>query len=266
MPIRDSSHRPVHLALLILLFATTLPAAAGTVVVVDENNLNWGFVSEAGTPTFGFVTGPATPPDGTGSAAFNITSGADGVLLGTLNHAGLRLVDLTGLGYCTYQNTSPQAVALQFNVDYDDTDTTTSWQGRLVYEPYYTQVVLANTWQCWDALTQAPPLTVPPGRRYQPQGTGNWWSSGTPVVGDSSQAAVCTIGAPCHFSEILTLYPNIAVHQGALGGTLVKAGSGWPAPFDFSVDSLTIDTQATGVTYDFETNPIPVELTSFEVE
>ena len=236
-------------------------ASAGTVVIVDENNVDWGFLDEGGSPVWGFQGGPDTPPTGNGSAFFDISNPSDGALIATQLHNGLRLVDLSELGYCTYQETTPQAVALQFNIDYDDSDGSADWQGRLVYEPYYTEAVIPGVWQCWDTLTQAPP---PFRGRRTPAGVGNWWSTGTPIVGGVPQAAVCTIGDPCAFSEILSFYPDVAIHQ-TLGALILKAGSGWPGPVRFNVDQLDVGTQATGVTYDFESTSIPVELLSLTV-
>lgn len=222
-----------------------------TVVVVDENNATWGFLVESGTPTSGYIQGPATPPLGGGSGSFGLTGGTDGVAIGTLLHAGQRLDEITLLTYATHQSGTPQAPALQMNLDYDASDTTTSWQGRLVYEPYHTQTVLAGTWQSWDALLAT--------------GTGNWWSTGTPVVGNTPSAAVCVMSNPCTWTELLTAYPNAAIHQGALGALLLKAGSGWPAGYAASIDALRLQHATADVTYNFET-VLPVELQSFSVE
>lgn len=222
-----------------------------TVVVVNENNTDWGFLVESGTPTSGYIQGPATPPLGGGSGSFGLTGGTDGVAIGTLLHAGQRLDEITLLTYATHQSSTPQAPALQMNLDYDASDATTSWQGRLVYEPYHTQTVLAGTWQAWDALAVG--------------GTGNWWSTGTPVVGNAPSAAVCVMSNPCTWSELLSAYPNAAIHQGALGALLLKAGSGWPAGYAASIDALRLQNATADVTYDFET-VLPVELQSFSVE
>ena len=224
---------------------------AQTTVTVDEDNADWGFLDETvpgpGTVTAEFVMGPATPPGGTGSAHLVLGANTDGVLLGTQNHAGLPLADILTLSYATYQNMTPQAIALQFNVDYDNTDGSVAWQGRLVFEPLTIGPVQTGTWQTWDALA------------------GRWWSSGTPIVGDVPAAATCTQGSPCTWAQVLMNYPNIANHSGALAGILVKAGSGWPAGWDGNVDRLHIETAGFNTIYDFETN-VPVELQSFGIE
>ena len=228
--------------------AAVLPAQ--TVVEVNEASANWTLGAETGTPTFEFADGPGTPPYGTGSVQFHLGGAADGALLATDLHNGLRLADITTLSYATYQDVTPQAIALQFNLDYDDTDADTSWQGRLVYEPYFTHTVLTDTWQTWNTLDNA--------------GNGNWWSSGTPVVGGAPVSAACIQGDPCTWAEVLAAYPNAAVHS-TLGALLVKAGSGWPA-FNGAADAIRIAvTGGADVLYDLETQ-VPVELMSFSVE
>ena len=228
---------------------------AQTVVTVDENNMNWGFFDETspgpGTVVSDFVIGPDTPPRNSGSAHLGLGANTDGVIVITQNHSGTRLADILTLSYSTYQDIAPQALALQFQVDYDDGDSFTSWQGRLVYEPANDTgaTVLTNTWQSWDTLAA----------------TGRWWSSGTPVVGDVAQAATCTQGSPCTWATILGTYSDIAIHAGALAGILFKAGSGWPAGFDGHVDDFQIQTAGFNVVYDFETIT-PVELQSFSVD
>lgn len=223
---------------------------AQTVIEVNESSPNWAIGAEAGTPTYQFAAGPGTPPYGAGSVQMQLAGPGDGALLATDLHNGLRLADITILSYATYQDVTPQAIALQFNPDYDDTDGDTStWQGRLVYEPSYTHTVLADTWQTWNPLDNA--------------GNGNWWSSGTPVVGGVSVSAVCTQGNPCTWAEVLAAYPNVAIHSN-VGALLVKAGSGWPA-FDGAADAIRVATAATDVLYNLETE-VPVELMSFSVE
>ncbi|MCP3956559.1 MAG: hypothetical protein GY719_01770 [bacterium] len=216
-------------------------------VVVDETNASWSIGGESGTPTFGYVMGPGTPPIGSGSVNFQLPAMADGAAVGSGVHNGLRLADITTLTYSTYQNTTPQAASLQFNVDYDDTDGSTAWQGRLVFEPLTAGTVLTSTWQSWDALT------------------GTWWSTGTPVVGDSAAAVACPQGAPCTWATVLSTYPNAAIHS-TLGALLLKGGSGWPAGWDGNADALHLVTSGgTDVTYDFET-AVPVTLQSFTIE
>ncbi len=248
------NHRTTFLsAVLTLAFGLGhVDVEAQTIVTVDETNANWGFLDESSvmpsTVTSDLVIGPATPPRGSGSLHLALGAMTDGVIIVTQNHVGTRLADITTLSYSTYQNITPQALALQFNVDYDDTDgDTTTWQGRLVFEPLNAGAVMANTWQSWNAMT------------------GSWWSSGTPIVGGSAMAQVCTQSSPCTWATVLTTYPDIAIHNLPLGAILFKAGSGWPAGFDGHADELHIQTAGFNVIYDFETI-VPVELQTFTIE
>jgi hypothetical protein len=57
-----------------------------------------------------------------------------------------------------------QQITLTFNIDYNLTDMDSSFQDRLVYEPYYTQTVVTGVWQTWNTLDS--------------MNTGNWWATG----------------------------------------------------------------------------------------
>ncbi|MEM7355223.1 MAG: hypothetical protein AAF657_30715 [Acidobacteriota bacterium] len=271
--LRQSTLGPL---LMVAMLALEPPAvdAQPTVITVDENNANgWAFfddIAQALLPN-DFVVGPGTPPRGSGSAHLAVAIPAEGILIGTQNHEGTRLGDLTALSYSTYQNISPQAISLQFSVDYDDTDASTAFQGRLVFEPSNivpSVTVLTNTWQAWNAL----------------DASARWWSTRDPIVGGATQAILCTQGSPCDWSTILSNYPNVAIPTGLLAGIFLKAGSGWTG-FDGAVDDFRIATvaspppppPATGPTtdgpppptfdviYDFETI-VPVELQSFAID
>jgi hypothetical protein len=146
-------------------------------------------------------------------------------------------MDITALEYSTFRAAggAAQAVALQFNVDYDLTDADTSWQGRLVYEPYYTQTVETGKWQTWDTLTTG----------------ANWWSTGTPKVGDAVATKHCLISDPCTWEEVLSYYPDAGIHELPLGAVTLKAGSAW-AGFEGNADELKIATGTTGTIFDFD--------------
>ncbi len=185
----------------------------------------WGFVVETGSGSGDLVPGPGTPPLGTGSARFLLDNTSSGVLLGTQRFAGIRFDAMTQLTYSTWAdpaNTNVFAVpSLQFNVDYDLTDGTTSWQGRLVFEPYYDNTIALGTWQTWDALA------------------GRWWMSGTPVVGDVTGTQICPISSPCDVATLLANFPDMGIQTGTLAGLLLKAGSGWDIEAVYA-DALTV--------------------------
>lgn len=223
---------------------------AATIVVVYPGDMQgWTFASETGaTGTGAMVNGPATPPLGSGSAQLTTSAATDGVVLALAGYQGTRLDEITSLDYSTYRTAGGPAlaIALQFNVDADVTDANTAFQGRLVYEPYYTQAVFTNVWQTW----------TPQDNTTGESGIGNWWFSN----GGLAAASGCSIASPCTWDEVLTAFPNAGVHP-TLGAVILKAGSGWTG-FDGNVDDLTIGVNGDETTYDFELDEPLVSPTS----
>ena len=207
------------------------------VTVQPPTNLNgWGTAIETGSGSVDFVAGPGTAPLGNGSVEFNLVDAASGAIVGTQAFAGVRLDSIEDLQYSSYNSVGNNLVApaLQINIDYDLTDSTTSWQGRLVFEPYIDNTVVDGTWQTWDPMN------------------GRWWSSGNPVVGDVGQTQSCPQSSPCTWATILATYPNAGVQTGALSGVLFKAGSGWLDGYQGNVDAFVIQVDDTRTTFDFE--------------
>src|SRR5688572_26836783 len=132
-------------------------ALADTFVVTPTQTYGWTFFQEGTTPGgTAFVNGPGTPPMGTGSAQLTAPLPTAGPILFKTDYQGTRFVDITTLQYSTYRTSpasGPLAIALQFTVDSDLTDTNTSFQGRLVFEPYQSgAIVNTGVWETWDAL------------------------------------------------------------------------------------------------------------------
>lgn len=146
----------------------------------------------------------------------------------------MRLGDIDAIQYSTFVASGgpPQAIALQLNIDYDLTDSNQTWQGRLVYEPYYNGTVQQGLWQTWDAGI----------------GVARWWASGGPG------SASCPQSSPCTLDQIRTLFPNAGIHA-TLGGVVFKAGSGWASGFNGNVDALKITIDGVTTLYDFEAVP-----------
>ena len=207
---------------------------SGTVVVHPADMQGWGFAQETPNGSGQMVAGPETPPLGTGSANL-IVDNTGGWILGYAHYEGTPLADIDRLEYSTYRTTgsSALAIALQFNIDFDLTDAITVFQGRLVYEPYYTHTVVTGEWQTWNTLDDA--------------GTGNWWFTRPPGN------LTCSIANPCTWSEVLAAFPNAGIHPSpGLGAVLLKAGGGWIGGFDGNTDALTIGISGVTVTYDYE--------------
>ncbi len=230
--------------------AATVCGVTDIFVTVQPSTLNgWSFFEEVATGNGDFVVGPATAPLGRGSAEFSIDA-TGRLLLGTVDYAGLRLDEIVSLSYDTYRSAPDGSVfapTLQFNIDYDLTDSdTTTWQGRLVFEPYLTSgnTVLDDTWQTWDPLA------------------GEWWSSGAP--GNT----VCPQGNPCTWNEVLTNFPNAGIWPNdnpfdtstPLGTTQFKAGGPWSPDFVGNVDNFMIRVDDIRTTYDFEPDPQMVKI------
>jgi Right handed beta helix region len=209
--------------------AQALPA--GTVVVTPLALNGWSFVQETPSGSGELVGGRAPTSAGSGSARLTVDA-AGGYALAASILGGTHLDQITTLGYSTWQspsNANPNlAIALQFNVDFDLDDESTAFQGRLVFEPYYTYGTPAQgTWQQWDALA------------------GKWWATRAPFN------ATCSQAAPCTKAQVLAAWPNAGVHL-TLGAVLLKAGGGWGA-FTGHADALTIGVNGSEViTYDFE--------------
>jgi hypothetical protein len=202
-----------------------------TPTVVSPANMNgWGFLQETATATGSLVAGPGTPPSGGGSAKIALGSTGGG-LYGTLGFAGTRLDAIDAINYSTYQPTgnpgTVQTISLQFDMDYDLTDSNTAWQGRLVFEPYFTNTVTKGSWQTWDPLA------------------GKWWATGNPGK------TKCPQSAPCTWSKVLQEFPNAGLRV-SVGGLEFKAGSGWPANWQGNVDAFVIVVGDEAKAFDFE--------------
>lgn len=240
------SRRSRLATLIVLTLALLVPAQAvahdddedrGDVVRVTPKHMQgWAFAQETPNGAGMMVRGPEDPPLGKGSAQLEVDS-TGGWILGKAAYQGTPLAEFTRLSYWTYRQASVSpavAIALQFNIDRDLTDADESYQGRLVYEPYYTKTVLTGVWQQWNTQDDAAP--------------GNWWFTkapqNTPVTG-------CAISDPCTWSELLAKFPNAGVHR-AFGAVILKAGGGWAGGFVGNTDALAIGVDGDTTVYDFE--------------
>src|SRR5262245_44144966 len=188
-----------------------------------------------------FVTGPATPPLGTGSLQFTI--GSDGDSFETARYPdvdGLRLDVLTSLSYSTYITNfnDGQAPYLILNIDFNGDSTL---DDQIFFEPVYQSAAffppnpqgppVEGQWQTWDALN------------------GGWWSlngvcKATPGTGVKS------------LSDSPVCLPDARIINTATGdvGFRVATGCGgraW-AHCDGNVDNLTIGIAGTCTTFNFE--------------
>jgi hypothetical protein len=210
--------------------------AASTVVVTPQNMNGWMFVDDTNntteTATGHMVQGPSGAPAGIGSAELETTSSADGQALMKNAYGGQKFTNLSTLTYSTYVKTgnSTVAPAVQFSVDKDVTDNDTSWQGRIVFEPYLNGTVTDATWQNWNVQS------------------GVWWLTRADKFDNH-----CPQASPCALSDLTSAFPNIGVNNGVNQQILFKVGSGWTSNFVGNVDDLTVAfTGGTQTNYDFE--------------
>ena len=106
---------------------------SGVVIVSPRNMHGWTFYDDQHDSTCTvaavcqFVNGPSGQPLGGGSAELATPLSGDGKALLLRDYVGTRLDRVTDLHYSTYRQSSDAgnnlAIALQFNVDYDLTDT-----------------------------------------------------------------------------------------------------------------------------------------------
>jgi hypothetical protein len=233
-------------AVLMLLFGL-LAASSGfangahgkRVIVSPKHMHGWAFFEEVPEGEGRMVFGPENPPLGKGSAELEVDSmGRE--ILGKAAYQGTLLSDFTKLTYWTFGQEGvipPLAISLQFEIDPNLADANEAYQGRLVYEPYFTQVVLPDVWQKWNTQDDAP--------------LGNWWFSRAP---QNTPGIGCAQADPCAWSELLTKFPNAGVHR-TFGAVLLKAGGPWPPGFVGNTDALAIGVRGKTTTYDFEPRP-----------
>lgn len=221
--------------------------ACDTVIKVTPSNLQTWQMQHAhclgGTSTGSqqFVTGPGTPPLGTGSLRFTI--GSDGDSFETIRYPGLdtvRIDSLTALSYSTYVTNfnDGQAPYILLNIDFNG-DTTIDDQ--LFFEPVYQSAaffpsnpqaqVVEGQWQTWDALN------------------GGWWSLNN-ICGAGPGANVKSL------AQYLSCQPNARIINaaGGLGGFRIATGCGgaaW-ANFDGNIDNVTIAVSGAETTFDFD--------------
>jgi parallel beta-helix repeat protein len=213
-----------------------------TVTVSPGNQNGWTFFDDnpgTGTGSGGFEAGPATPPLGTGSAFLTVDSQGR-YAVATAAYAGTRMDDLAALLYSSYQDNNSNtvvAISLQFDIDYDLNDTTTSYQGRLVFEPYLTGTVQQNVWQNWNPRA------------------GNWYGTRTTVPKNNVNVTQpCQPATPCTYQQVLALFPNAGVWNSG-GGMIFKAGGPWSPGFDGNFDAFNLKHNGNSITYNFENTP-----------
>jgi hypothetical protein len=219
-------------------------SAATTTTVVSTGDLSpngpWALEPTSNTGSFGFVSGPATPPSGVGSLSMTIASGqhewlnnyaygvcANGPSCNDLQTNWALLSDLDTLSYSTYRVSG--STLPTFNIEADFNGTGTSYT-TFVFVPNIGSIV-NSTWQTWDATSPA---------------AGTWYSTANTGVGTPFNCAFQSAGCDHTWSEIQSGYPLARVRFG-LGPNVGTGGT-----FTGNVDNFTVGEGANTVIYNFE--------------
>lgn len=214
-----------------------LVSATTTTDVVTEDNVSrqpegtsplkdWVIYTRTATPgAAAFVTGPSTPPAGTGSLELTTIGASDKVYAFNFSKEGTKLADIETISYSTYRNAGnlQQVAALNMVIDFNGA--AEGGFSTLVYEPVYNTAqgpVVSGDWQDWVA-----------------SGSGVWWS--TRAI--NGQCAGATAACDMTWDEIKNNNPD-AIIEGGFG---VNQGGGNPGLVT-SVDALKIN----DTTYNFE--------------
>ncbi len=190
-----------------------------------------------------YVTGPMTPPLGTGSARLNTTATGK-YLFASASFNGTPLSQITELSYSSYAVDPSNAAnlpSLQIGIDYDSADSNTGFQGRLVFIPAYNtaapnQSPQQNTWQRWTATNGKFGFSQLPG------------------------SASCGVNNPCDWATILATYPRINIPSNAFGFVGFRSTGGGTNAVENYVDAFTIGVNSANTTFDFEANPPTVSI------
>lgn len=201
----------------------------------NDERLIYG--GEYGDPSLGsFVSGPATPANGIGSAQISVF-GTQRRNLASYAFAGTPLASITALSFRTYNpavgNPGPanRSAYLQFNVDFDGSDT---WQRRLVFVPSQNGTVVQDSWQEWDALNG---------------GNAMWSHSGPTWPGSLTPGTTLKT-----WSQILSEYPGVRIRV-TDAQLSMRVGEPYLDGYTENIDSFTFGTAAGTTIYDFDPTP-----------
>ena len=185
-----------------------------TKIITPRSMQGWGFAAESGTTFSGELTATQIVSAGTVGAAgarLSVDDTASGGYFGFPGWTGLPFSAILMGFYATLKEVGDPAPlpTLQINIAADVTDPTTNqtWQGRAVFEPYYTGAPTStlNTWQRWNFMHGA-----------------GWWFTKAPLSNFAG------INNPTTWGNILAHYPNMGTTVNpALAAILFKVGSGW---------------------------------------
>jgi len=239
----------LSLGLLVVVLGSLPVGAADTTVDVNPADISgipgttdWFTLNLAGSATSAIVTGPGTPPLGTGSLQMTTSGTTDKLNVFNLDHDGVKLADITHLEYSTYGNSNLLAITLQMTIDPDGAAGTGVPRfgggapvnfATLNFEPYNDNTITPNTWQTWNALTDGAAI----------------WASN--IEGDPGNGNNGRITNPATWAEFVAFYPDAEI-IGTTGLFGVNVGSNWSSAFTGHVDAIKIGYGGDTVTYNFD--------------
>jgi hypothetical protein len=232
------------------------PALGGQIEVTPSNMNGWSFLStdSNGDPAVSapytnavgqMVTGPGTPPLGTGSAELKTgAGGGDGSeQITTDNFDGDSLSSLTALGYSTYDvtNNGDQFPYLKISFTSPEGD------DAIFFEPPYQTpssgnpalpnqgATQMNTWQTWDVLD------------------GGFWDDNGVLSSPGTFEDANDLGVQ-PLSTFLSAYAGATIT-----GVSLRVGYASPSDnFEGYMDNFTIGVNGATTNYDFDPNPAVV--------
>ncbi|HUQ84247.1 MAG TPA: right-handed parallel beta-helix repeat-containing protein [Gemmatimonadaceae bacterium] len=231
---------PAHVSPDALRPMRTLATGDNTVIVGEsdvarqaENTAptrSWVLYTRTGSEAAAFVTGPGSPPIGSGSLHLVTPTGAEKATLFNYDHVGTLLSAVQAVSYRTYKTSvSPFAFpSINIQIDINGGTLNTGEFRTLVFEPYHQPGFVDQTgvWETRDAYAA---------------GAAQWWVTGAGLSG------ACVQASPCAWSDITAAIPAATI----VGGFGVNQGSG-NGGLDAAADGLRIGYGGNAVTYNFE--------------
>ena len=146
-------HHLIALLVFGLIFSSSAAAKAGNpaIVVTSSNPQGWLVGQDPGSPlsAYGFVSGPASPPAGTGSVMVNVAAANQKIMVGRTDFNGVPLSSISALSYSTFVDSISTNLNEWFLNLYISTLGNGVYDDRLDYVP---PSVSKNIWQTWNAL------------------------------------------------------------------------------------------------------------------
>jgi len=228
-----------------------IPAIAGAVAPVSPVRVttqslpaslnNWFFYNDETDTvdnTLGsFVSGPATPPLGSGSAQISV-SGTQRRVLATYQFGGTPLSSITSLRFSTFNPSagngegvgSQRSGYLNMNIDFDGSNT---WQKRIAFVPAQNGTVTQDSWKEWDAINS---------------GNALWSYSGATWPGSATPGTTLK-----SWNQILAEYPSARIlpSDPFVG---IRVGEPYASGYTENIDKFVFGTSTGTTVFDFD-NP-----------